>query len=74
MKKTIDDKPLVGFDGEPLGTAWQRVETRQGAVVLVHRAEHLGGGTIVLPASELEDRADKIVAPYGKLSILEAPP
>jgi len=74
MKETIDDKRLVGFDGEPLGTAGERRETRGGAVVLVHRAEHLGGGTIVLPASELEDRAEEIVAPYGKLSIREAPP
>jgi hypothetical protein len=74
MERRTDDKRLVGFDGETLGTAGQRVETRGGAAVLVHRAEHLGGGTIVLPASELEDRAGEIVAPYGKLSIREAPP
>ena len=74
MKKAIDDKRLVNLDGELIGTAWQRVETPQGAVVLVHRAEHLGGGTIVLPARELEERAEEIVAPYGMLSIREAPP
>ena len=74
MEMTTDGRRLVGFDGEPLGTAGQRLETRGGAVVLVHRAEHLGGGIIVLPASELEDRAEEIVAPYGKLSIREAPP
>ena len=74
VKNTIDDKPLVGFEGESLGTVGQRLETREGAVALVHRAERLGGGTIVLPASELEDRAEEIVAPYDKLSIMEAPP
>lgn len=74
MNGTIDDKRLVGFGGEPFGTAGQRLETPQGAVVLVHRAEDLGGGIIVLPASELEDRAEEIVAPYGELSIREAPP
>jgi hypothetical protein len=42
--------------------------------MLVHRAEHLGGGTIVLPASELEDRAEEIVTPYDTLSLREAPP
>jgi hypothetical protein len=74
VKRTTDDKRLVGFDGEALGTAGQQLETREGVVVLVHRAEHLGGGTIVLPASELEDRAEVVVAPYGTLSIREAPP
>ena len=73
VKRTIADKPLVGFEDEPLGTVGQRLETRRGEVVLVHRAEHLGGGTIVLPLGELEDRAEEVVAPYGKLSILEAP-
>ena len=74
MKRTIADKRLVGFEGEPLGKVGQRLETRQGAVVLVHRAKDLGGGTIVLPADELEERAEEVAAPYGKLSILEAPP
>jgi hypothetical protein len=74
VKETADDKRLVGFHGESLGTVGERLETHGGVLVLVHRAEHLGGGTILLPASELEDRAEEVVAPYGKLSIREAPP
>lgn len=74
MNRTIDNKRVVGSDGELFGTTRQQIETRQGGVVLVHRTEHLGGGIIVLPASELEKHAEEIVAPYGNLSILEAPP
>jgi hypothetical protein len=74
VQRIADGKPVVGFDGEPLGTAGQRLEIPEGAAVLVQRAERLGGGTIVLPESELEERTEEIGAPYDTLSIREAPP
>jgi len=74
MREPSSGKRLIGFSGKPLGTVGEQLRTRDGAVVLVHRAEHLGGGTIVVPARELEDRGEVVVAPYGNLSIREAPP
>jgi hypothetical protein len=74
MTKAIDGRPLVGFEGESLGTVRQRVATHLGAAVLVQRIEELGGGTIVLPADQLEARGDEVASPYSRLSIREAPP
>jgi hypothetical protein len=74
MMKATDGKPLVGFDGGPLGTAGRQAGTPLGVAVLVERAQDLGGGTIVLPADQLEVRGDEVTSPYSRLSIREAPP
>jgi len=74
VERAIGVKDIVGLDGEFLGTAGPQVETHLGRAVLVQRADELGGGTIVLPARQLEDRGDRVIAPYGRLSMREAPP
>jgi len=64
----------MGLEGEYLGTVAEEVETGQGTAVFVERLEELGGGMTVLPKNQLEDRGDEVVSPYGRLSMLEAPP
>lgn len=75
MRDTAADKRVVGMQGEVLGSVAQAPSLQNGhQVVLVERSDELGGGTIVLPSIELEDRGEEMLAPYGKLSIREAPP
>jgi hypothetical protein len=61
-------------NGHDIGAYIRRVDTAKGEAVLIERAERLGGGTIVLWASELKQREGEWMAPYEDLSILEAPP
>ena len=70
----IGGRRLINLEGREIGTALERRETDKGAVVLVSRVESLGGGTVVFPIRELEDRGKEIAAPYDELSLLEAPP
>jgi hypothetical protein len=67
-------KRVIDADGQDIGVYVRRVDTAKGEAVLIQRAERLGGGTIVLPARDLEQRGEEWVAPYEDLSILEAPP
>ena len=70
----IGGRRLINLEGREIGTALEQRETDKGAVVLVSRVESFGGGTVVFPIRELEDRGKEIAAPYDELSLLEAPP
>jgi hypothetical protein len=74
MGRATEERALVGLSGEHLGRVGERVETRLGTAAFVQRAEDLGGGMTVVPANQLEDRGEEIASPYGRLSMLEAPP
>ena len=70
----IGGRRLINLEGREIGTVLEQRDTGKGAVVLVSRVELLGGGTVVFPIRELEDRGEEIAAPYDELSLLEAPP
>jgi len=67
-------KRVIDADGQDIGVYVQCVGTAKGEAAVIQRAERLGGGTIVLPDRDLEQRGEEWVVPYGDLSILEAPP
>jgi hypothetical protein len=65
---------VLDTDGQQIGTYERTVDTPDGAMMLIARAEQLGGGTIVVPASEAGEPDDAWHLSYGELSIREAPP
>jgi hypothetical protein len=65
---------LIDAEGQEIGSYLRPLVTPEGEAVLVQRAERLGGGTIVLPARDLEESDGRWLTSYGELSIMEAPP
>jgi hypothetical protein len=65
---------VTDLNGQDIGVYIRRVDTAKGGAVLIERAESLGGGTIVVAADDLEQRAADWTVPYEDLSIMEAPP
>lgn len=65
---------VVDTDGQPIGTYQRSIDTPDGGILLIARAERLGGGTIVVPACEARETDGAWHLPYGQLSICEAPP
>ncbi len=65
---------VLDSDGQPIGKYQSSVDTRDGEMLLIARDEQFGGGTIVIPAREADERDGEWRLPYGGLSILEAPP
>lgn len=65
---------VLGADGQQVGTYQRTVDTPDGEMMLIAREERLGGGTIVMPASEAGEPNGAWHLPYDELSIREAPP
>lgn len=65
---------VLDWNGEQAGTYLRRVDTPDGALLLIARDERLGGGTIVILAHNAGEPDDAWHLPYGELSLREAPP
>jgi hypothetical protein len=62
------------IDGHHIGVYRHLLHTEEGDVVVVERDESYGGGEIALPENELKQRNGVWTAPYGEVSVREAPP
>lgn len=69
-------QPIQVFDADKqqVGTYQRSVDTPDGEMLLIAREERLGGGTIVVPAREVDKQDNEWHLSYGGLSIREAPP
>ncbi len=65
---------VLDADGQEVGTYQRSIDTPNGEMMLIARAERSGGGTIVVPARQasVEDGAWHLSS--GTLSVREAPP
>ena len=69
-------EPTQVFDeaGQQIGTYQRSIGTPDGQMMLIARDERLGGGTIVVPERQVDEKDTPWKLPYGELSMREAPP
>jgi fructose-bisphosphate aldolase class I len=65
---------VLDADGHQAGIYQRSVDTPDGKMLLIAREGELGGGAIVVSASEADERYGALHLPYGEVSIREAPP